>query len=112
MRGVIQIFLTTGGSFRWVVLACVLLGTVADGIGIASLLPLITVALQGKIGGDSGISAAVTRALAVIGVEPKLGPLLVLVVSAITAKALLTLLTLRTINYAVSDVAANVRRRW
>lgn len=111
MRGVIQIFLTTGGNFRWVVLGCVLLGTVADGIGIASLVPLITVALQGNVAGDSGISAAVTRALAMIGVEPKLGPLLVLVVSAITAKALLTLLTLRTINYAVSDVAANVRRR-
>jgi len=111
MRGVIQIFLNTGGSFRWVVLACVLLGTVADGIGIASMVPLITVALQGNVGADSGISAAVTRALAIIGVEPKLGPLLVLVVGAITAKALLTLLTLRTINYAVSDVAANVRRR-
>ena len=111
MRGVIQIFLTTGGNFRWVVLACVLLGTVADGIGIASLVPLITVAMEGNTGGNSGISAAVTRALAVIGVEPRLGPLLVLVVSAITAKAVLTLLTLRTINYAVSDVAANVRRR-
>jgi ATP-binding cassette, subfamily C, bacterial len=111
MRGVIQIFLSTGGHFRWVVLACVLLGTVADGIGIASLLPLITVALEGETGLDSGISSAVKQALAVIGVEPELGPLLVLVVAAITAKALLTLLTLRTINYAVSDVAANVRRR-
>ena len=50
MRGVIQIFLNTGGSFRWVVLGCVLLGTVADGIGIASMLPLITVAVGGETG--------------------------------------------------------------
>lgn len=111
MRGVIQIFLNTGGSFRWVVLVCVLLGTVADGIGIASMLPLITVAIDGQSGLDSSISKAVVDALAAIGVEPRLGPLLILVVVAITAKALLTLITLRTINYAVSDVAAEVRRR-
>lgn len=111
MRGVIQIFLNTGGNFRWVVLGCVLLGTVADGIGIASMLPLITVAVGGETGDSSGISTAVASGLAAFGLKPDLGPLLVLVVVAITAKALLTLVTLRTINYAVSDVAADVRRR-
>lgn len=111
MRGVIQIFLNTGGNFRWIVLICVLLGTVADGIGIASMLPLITVAIDDQSGLNSSISSTIVDALAAVGIEPKLGPLLVLVVVAITAKALLTLVTLRTINYAVSDVAAEVRRR-
>ena len=111
MRGVIQIFLTTGGSFRWVVLACVLLGTVADGIGIASLRAADH---RGDGRQYRWRFGNLGRGHACPGRDrgrARLGPLLVLVVSAITAKALLTLLTLRTINYAVSDVAANVRRR-
>jgi ATP-binding cassette, subfamily C, bacterial len=111
MRGVLRIFLNTGGSYRWVVLGCVLLSTIADGIGIASLLPLVTVALEGNVGLNSEISEAVVRGLAAVGLEPELGPLLLVVVGAITVKALVTLLTLRTINHAVSDVAAEVRRR-
>ena len=105
MRGVLRIFLNTGGSYRWVVLGCVLLSTIADGIGIASLLPLVTVALEGNVGLNSEISEAVVRGLAAVGLEPELGSLLLVVVGAITVKALVTLLTLRTINHAVSDVA-------
>jgi ATP-binding cassette subfamily C protein len=111
MLGVIRIFLATGGTYRWVVLLAVLLGTVADGLGLASLVPLIGVALDQSGGGDSEISKAVADILAWIGLQPELGTLLTLVVATTFLKAILTLLTQRTIDYAVSDVAADVRRR-
>jgi ATP-binding cassette subfamily C protein len=111
MLGVIRIFLSTGGVYRWIVLGAVLLGTVADGLGLASLLPLISIALDQSAIGDSRISRMVADVLAWIGLEPKLETLLTFVVVLIFIKAALTLATQRTINYAVSDVATEFRRR-
>ncbi|HMR30263.1 MAG TPA: ABC transporter ATP-binding protein [Geminicoccaceae bacterium] len=111
MLGVIRIFLSTGGIYRWIVLGAVLLGALAEGLGLASLLPLISVALDQSAVGDSRISAMVVDLLATIGVMPDLESLLVFIVVMIFIKAALTLTTQRTINYAVSDVAADFRRR-
>ena len=111
MLGVIRIFFLTGGSHRWIVLLCVLLSTLADSLSIASALPLISVAIKETAAFDSRISEAIVRGLQAVGLQPHLGTLLCLMVGATLVKATIFIITERTINYAVSDVAAQVRRR-
>lgn len=111
MLGVLQIFLNTGGSRRWIVLVSIVLATLAEGIGIASLLPVITIAIGDEGGFNSEISEAIITALRGVGLEPALGPLLILMLMAVSLKAALQLYALRNVHWAVSDVAADVRRR-
>ncbi len=111
MLGVIRIFFLTGGSHRWIVLICVLLSTLADSLSVASALPLISVAINETAAFNSRISEAIVRGLQSVGLQPHLGTLLCLMVGATLVKAIIFIITERTINYAVSDVAAQVRRR-
>ena len=111
MRGVIDIFLRTGGKRRWVVLGSVLLSTLVEGIGIASLLPLLAIALDDSAQFDSPIGHAIDDFFGSLGIEPALGPLLLFVVGLVMLKTVLKLVALRNISFAVSDVAADVRRQ-
>ncbi|SNB63258.1 ATP-binding cassette, subfamily C [Arboricoccus pini] len=111
MGGVFKIFLRTGGRHRWIVLLSVILATMAEGVGVASLLPVLAVAVD-KDGAIAGKYSQTMRSiLETLHVPLEIGPLLVILVAAIVIKAALTLVAYRNINSAVADVAADIRRR-
>lgn len=111
MGGVFQIFLRTGGRHRWIVLLSVILATMAEGVGVASLLPVLAVAVD-KDGAIAGKYSHTMRSiLEALHVPLEIGPLLLILVAAIIIKAALTLVAYRNINSAVADVAADIRRR-
>lgn len=106
-----------------VALACLLLAGVAEGVGLSSLMPLLSLAAEGGLGGGpasggaapagaegvSGLETTVREAFARVGLEPTLGVLVVLISGAMLAKAGLVLLANRQVGYAAAHVATDLR---
>ncbi len=94
------------------VLAALLLGALAEGLGLTALLPLLSFALEGGPGGvapGGGIGRLVVDSLRAIGVEATTGVLLAMIVVAAVLKSALTLLANRQAGYAVAQVATDLR---
>ena len=111
MLGVLRIFFGNAGTGQWTVLGCLLLAGLAEGIGLAGLLPLLTVAF-GDPGSDSApINTIVFSAFDAIGLPARFEVLLVVVVVGIIVKAILIILAMKTVGYAVADVATKLRTK-
>jgi ATP-binding cassette subfamily C protein len=94
-----------------VVLLCLVLSVFADGIGISTWLPLITLLM-----GDGTAAKApnqfeerVVGALNGLGLEPTLGVLLSIMLFAAILKGALNLLSKRQVGYSVAQVATDLR---
>jgi len=111
MLGVIKIFLSTSGRTKWTVLVSLLISGIVEGIGLAALLPLLSLVLGNGQVDDSRVTRIVTESLEHIGLTPNLEVLLSIVVSGIVLKSLLVIIAMRHVGYAVADVAADVRTR-
>jgi ATP-binding cassette subfamily C protein len=92
-----------------VVLLCLLGSGVAEGFGIASLVPLIAAAGGSSGGKHSAISDYVMKLLHSIGVPPEPLYLLGLLVLGLAAKALLSLLAMHQVGHAVAEVGTRMR---
>jgi ATP-binding cassette subfamily C protein len=90
------------------VLACLLLAGATEGIGLSTLLPLLSVA-TGAGSAASGYEARVVAWLEAVGVTPDFGTLLAIVVGALWIKAVLVLLSKREVGYTVARVATDLR---
>jgi len=111
MLGVIKIFLSTSGRTKWTVLISLLVAGIVEGVGLAALLPLLSIVLGDGQVDDSQMSQIVTETLNSVGLEPNLEVLLTVVVLGIMAKSLLVIIAMRHVGFAVADVAANIRTR-
>jgi ATP-binding cassette subfamily C protein len=111
MRGLLEIFFRSEGTRPVVVLLCLIAASLAEGIGLATLLPVINLATQPEAAAASPVGSAVSQALGTIGLDLSLGPLVVIIVAALVIKALLTLLAMVYVGYATAEVAANLRRQ-
>ena len=91
-------------------LLSLLLAGLLDGLGLSSLLTmLVTVAGDGA--GQPLPAQQVTRFLAALGIPPRLGPLLALMVIAMVVKALMTLAANAQVGYTMARVATDLRQR-
>lgn len=91
------------------VLLCLLLAAAAEGIGVSTLLPVLSVATGGGGLAPPGLERAVRAALTRVGIEPSLGPLVLVVASAMWLKAMLVLLSNRQVGYTVARIATDLR---
>ena len=80
---------------------------IAEAVGILSLLPLLTIAMGEAEPG--GIVGGVFDAIKRLGFEPRIGPLLVLIVVGLTLKAGLFLLAMSRAGYAGANLATRLR---
>ncbi|NIA71509.1 ABC transporter ATP-binding protein [Pelagibius litoralis] len=109
MIGILRIFYGAEGTRPGLVLTCLLLAGIFEGIGLASLLPLLSLAINDGAGATSPIIGYVDTALGWVGLEPGLGVLLLLVVGGIVLKCLLTMAAMFYVGYAVAEVATGLR---
>ncbi|WP_299617618.1 ABC transporter ATP-binding protein [Pelagibius sp.] len=109
MTGILRIFYGAKGTNPWLVLFCLLLAGVFEGIGLATLLPLLSLTIDDGARETSTVALYVEQALAFVGLAPTLGLLLCLVVGGIVLKCLLTLIAMRFVGYAVAEVATGLR---
>jgi ATP-binding cassette subfamily C protein len=92
------------------VLLCLLGSGAAEGIGIASLVPLIAVAGNSGVTGKSSVIAAyVTHVLGAIGLPNTPLSLLVLLALGLIGKALLSMLAMHQVGHAVAEVGTRMR---
>ena len=80
----------------------------AEGLGIAALLPLLSLVIDAE-GGGGILTAYVERVFALVGLELSLGGLLVLIVVAMTLKSMLLLLAMTQVGYSAAHVAMELR---
>lgn len=106
-------------AYPWrslLMLGCLLLAAVAEGIGLSTLLPLLSLAtetgasLQLAEGHkQSQLEQVIRTAFASVGLEPTIGMLLVLMVVSMVCKAILVLLAQKQVGYTVARVATDLR---
>jgi ATP-binding cassette subfamily C protein len=111
MPRLLRIFFSSRGTNQWIVLVCLMLGGIAQGLGLATLVPLLHVASGGLENTDSPIVPIVVDTLAVFGLNPNFETLLLVVVGGMVFKAGLVILAMTYVGYAVAEVATDLRRR-
>ena len=88
---------------------------IAEGAGLSALLPLLNIAInnQSASGGDTGddneFSQIVTDFLNRMGIEPDIGPLLIIIVIGVTIKSLLLLVAKKQVGYTAAQVTTDLR---
>ncbi|HLT00703.1 MAG TPA: ABC transporter ATP-binding protein [Geminicoccaceae bacterium] len=110
MRIVLRSFFRAEGTNPWLVVLCLLAGSLAEGAGLVTLLPLLSAA-AGSGDPSSPIEQIVHGALAALGIPARAEVLLVVVMAGLVLRSLLRLLAMRYVGFAVAEVATNLRRR-
>ena len=109
MLGILRIFFRAEGTRPWLVLGFLMLASFAEMIGVATLLPLLTVATGTEQADAPWITEIITKLLSYLGLTPELLVLVVLIVIALVLKAVITLLAMTHVGYAMAHVATNLR---
>ena len=109
MLSAIRVFLQASGSKKWLVLACLIGSGFAEGIGIATLLPLVAVMSDQAGATDSRLGQFFTEALGAVGLPNTVGVLLVIICLGAILKGALNVTALRFVGFAVADVTTRVR---
>jgi ATP-binding cassette subfamily C protein len=92
----------------YVTLFCLVLAGAAEGLGVASLLPLVTM-VGPESGPPKGVGGQIVGAIQGIGLEPSLGLFVGLLIVGMVLKAALTLVAMNQVGRAVADVATKMR---
>ena len=89
---------------------CLLLASVFEGIGLATLIPVITVA-TGSPETASPAETLLREFMDFIGLPVAIGPLIIVMISAMTIRALLGVAVMSFVGYTAAGVAADLRRQ-
>lgn len=94
-----------------IVFICLLLAGLGEGIGLSTLLPLLSMASDQNGGsiGDSGAAEALKTVLGWLHLDPTLASMLGIILFGLIMKAALTLLASRQVGYTVANIATDLR---
>src|SRR5215470_3254546 len=105
----LRIFTATSLGQQITLLACLILAGVAEGVGIATLLPILSLVDTTGTAAGSNISRAVVNAIETLGLTANLGTLLLIVVAGMMLKAALTVGAMTYVAYTVAEVTTGLR---
>ena len=91
-------------------LVFLILSGLAEGIGIAALLPLLSLIMDAQSGSQTQVGQAIEQALLGLGVEPAIGNLLALIVGVMVLKAVFLLLAISQTGFFAADITRNQRK--
>lgn len=100
------------GSHPWasaVTVFCLLVASVAEGIGIAALLPLLSLTADSSGGSQAAIGQAIEAGLRSIGLQPSIEILLATIVVAMSLKAVLVMVAMRRVGFTAARVMTDLR---
>jgi ATP-binding cassette subfamily C protein len=107
VKNILKIFFSARGTNPWIVLLCLVVASLCEGIGLATMVPLLGAASGSA--DSSFVSRAVFDTLASIGLHPSLGTLILVLVGGMLLKSLISLLVMRKVGYANAEVANTMR---
>jgi ATP-binding cassette subfamily C protein len=110
MGTIIRSFFTAENTKPWLVVLCLLLASLAEGVGLVTLLPLLTVA-TGSGEPSSPIEKVTFEILDTVGIPARVEVLLAIVVAGLVLRSMLRLVAMRYVGFAVAEVATSLRRR-
>ena len=109
MISVLRIFFTARGANPWVVLVCLVVASLCEGFGFATLVPLLGAATC--TGNQSFVSESVRGVLHGIGLDSSVGTLILVLVVGMLLNSVISLFVMRKVGYANAEVANNMRVR-
>ncbi len=105
-----RLFFSFKGANPWMVVLCLLFASIAQGFGIASMVPLISMVADSGDHTTSLAGRTVVETLQGIGIPPSLEILLVVIVLAVVVKAALTVQAMVYVARAVANVGNTLRQ--
>ncbi|MFO1121618.1 MAG: ABC transporter ATP-binding protein [Hyphomicrobiales bacterium] len=111
MKRVFSIFFNAEETQPYAVLICLLLGGLAEAIGIGTLLPVITAIAGGDSDGSSRLNTIIRDGMGWLGLAPSVGNMVLLIISMILLKAILAFAALSYAGVSSARVANNLRKR-
>ena len=109
MPDIVRAFLSTRGAAKWVVLASLMFASLAEGFGLATLLPALGLAFKDQANTGSGLHDAIGRGFELLHLPMRLEVLLAVVGIGILVKAILLSVAMRVVSRAVAKFAAELR---
>ena len=109
MKSVLRIFFSARGTNPWVVLVCLIVASLCEGIGFATLVPLLGAATGST--NQSLVSDSVRGTLHSLGLDSSLGTLIIVLVIGMLLKSVISLYVMRKVGYANAEVANLMRVR-
>lgn len=110
MRHLLKVFFKSPDANPWTVLIALVLASLAEGIGMASFLPLLSVAMNQTAEGSLAYDL-IASLLGAFGLGVSLMNLLFLIVVAVALKAILTIVAMNHVAHAVARVSTGLRAR-
>ena len=111
LRESVGLFRYFFSAYPWrstMMLAALTAAALAEGVGIATLLPLIGIVIDADAV-DGVLTRQVEQLFGLLGMKLSLGAVLVVIVSALTLKSLLMLLAMAQVGYAAAHAAMDLR---
>ena len=107
---ILRYFARAYPSESLIVLACLVVAALVDGLGVSTMLPMLSLVVGGEGRNQpSELERVVERTLTDLGIQPTLGVLVAIIVVAFVAKAGLVVLSKRQVGYTVAHVATDLR---
>jgi ATP-binding cassette subfamily C protein len=109
MRRLLRLFFTAEGLNPWLVILCLLASSVVESLGLASLVPLLSLATENDAAVSSSAFTTTREALERIGIPMELRPLVIVLVATLILKSVFRMWALRYVGNAVADLETSLR---
>ena len=111
MLNIIRLFFRSKDANSHFVVFCILMSSLAEAVGIGTLLPIISIAASDGAGGDSPLGSFMNRLFGWMGFTPSLGVLVLIVTVFMVLKAVLTYTAMSYATLAAARVSLSLRTR-
>jgi len=109
MKGALRIFLGAAGTRPSLVLICLVLAGFAEGVGMSTLLPVMTELTGGVRDGSSALNQYVADALEAIGIAATMPNFFLLIIVGLCLKSVLSFVALAYVGFAHAEVSTGLR---
>jgi len=106
---ILEIFFKTSGNKSWLVLACLVTASIIEGVGYASLIPMLSVAVGADDTGSSPLIDITKDIMATLGLPMDIGILLFFFVATMILKSVLLFLADSYVGIAVANFTTKLR---
>ncbi len=110
MGKILEIFREAPLSRRWGLVLAQLAAGLTEGIGLVTLLPIVNLAISADEATSSPMNQFILEGLERVGLEPRLGPLLVIFAVAMCVRSALQTLAMQYVGWAAAEVSTQLRR--
>jgi ATP-binding cassette subfamily C protein len=109
--GLVAYFLKAYPKRTFVMILCLIIAGLTEGIGITILLPVLELNMGDGGAPQSSVGRYVAEVLHFFGLEPKLDVLLSILVAGIALKGFFSWVAMRQVGYTVAHVVADLRKK-